>query len=154
MAYEKEAIKCPKCGTENSTDDKFCQKCGSRLVIPENQINTNTWKRPATYPYIIEIIFFLFCSFCAWFVCSIQIWNKVVPPEHSATTIENAETILQQIYYLGENTNIYFVRGFYLIAILGALLAAFAIWSIFKFNRLERRIIETQEMINGKEQKE
>lgn len=27
-----ETIKCPKCGTENSTDDKFCQKCGNTLA--------------------------------------------------------------------------------------------------------------------------
>lgn len=151
MSEEKETIRCPKCDTENSIDDKFCKECGNSLVITENQINVNTWKRPATYPYIIEIIFFLFCSFCAWFVCSIQMLDKVIPPEHSATTIENAETILQQIYYLGENTNIYFVRVFYLIAILGALLVALAIWSVFKFNRIEKRIIETQEMISKKE---
>ncbi len=151
MTEEQKTIKCPKCGTENSSNDKFCQECGNSLIIPpKSQTNVNKFKSPIVYPYILEIIYFIFCSLAAWLVCNIQIWDKVIPPEHTAETINNAETMFQQLYYLGDNTNIYFVRVFYIIAILGGLLVALAIWSVFKFNRIERRIIETQEMINKK----
>ena len=28
MTEEQKQLSVPKCGTENSTDDKFCQECG------------------------------------------------------------------------------------------------------------------------------
>lgn len=44
MTEEQKTIKCPKCGTENSTDDKFCQECGNTLTKSDilNQPNYNT----------------------------------------------------------------------------------------------------------------
>ena len=44
MTEEQKTIKCPKCGTENSTDDKFCQECGNTLTKSDilNQPNHNT----------------------------------------------------------------------------------------------------------------
>ncbi len=39
----KLALVCPKCGTENLSDDKFCGKCGQKLEIE----TTPTSKEPA-----------------------------------------------------------------------------------------------------------
>ena len=119
------------------------------------------WKRPFILPAFFEEILLLICgggiSFLMFVIfpetINIFMWNKytMVHKYYSNSDIDNAKNIWHQIYYIASNTdkqidNLSFCI-FALIGILLGLLILFLVWSIFKYSRIERRIVETQSMI-------
>lgn len=163
-----EIKKCPKCGVENSIDRKFCKECGVKLEIENEKNNLNdNWKKPFIYHWLVEIIFFIGCSIGALFlilnILSPLFLSHGLSRAYSNNDIyENADSIWQQIFYVSCNSNTMLddlanmVNSFSQInlmidLIILVVLIFFTIWNIFKFSRLEKRIIETQEMINKKD---
>jgi hypothetical protein len=150
MAEEK--IVCPKCGTENSTDDKYCKECGTLLLEETNKedktehktTKTKTWQSPELVPFIVELIFFVIL-FVAIFFAKINDFSSFFEGKYN---VSEAETIFQQIYYTVSNTEICLRMLIVAIFTILVILIVLVIWSVFKFNRIERRIVETQEMIN------
>lgn len=145
MTEEQKTIKCPKCGTENSTDDKFCQECGKNLakyIYNKNEKLTKV----VMFPTIIEIIV-CFVIAIVLIICSVA----ANPPFIDFNTDTTDGNVFQQIYDLTGNVGFLVEKiGANLslcLSILFGLITAFILWGVFKFNRIERRIIETQEMI-------
>ncbi len=143
----EENVRCPKCGSENTFDSNsqnklYCRECGKNLS--KYVLTSENSAKRLMFPFIVEIIVFLFiailCAVCFGmflvnFSASIQIGR------------EQSDTILQEIYY-GQSR-----LGTALCLFLGALIGAmfvFCNWAVFKFNRLEKRILELQEKL-GKE---
>ena len=149
----EEKIVCQKCGTENNRDDIFCQECGSRLKSIQTNNTTNNWNSPFMYPSLIEIILFIVYSVITGFLIG-QLFSNSLTPKYSISNIDNANSIMQQIYYIASNTDSHVVdlaiMFMVTITVLGGLFLVITNWSLFKFNRIEKRIIETQEMINKK----
>lgn len=154
MSEEKETIRCPKCGTENSTDDKFCKECGknlSKYIYNKNEKLT----KALMFPTIIEIIAYFILAAIIIF----GIATTLAPSLDSCSFNTSTEgNVFQQIYDLTGNVGFLVEKVgnnltfsfFILSSVLLGLITAFVLWSVFKFNRIERRIIETQEMINKK----
>lgn len=153
MSEEKETIRCPKCGTENSTDDKFCKECGNSLSDNIYKETRTTWKKPPLSFSIVEIIAYFILAAIITFCIFIKLYPLLDNCSFNTSTADN--NVFQQIYDLTGNVGFLVEKvGTNLICsliILFGLITAFAIWSVFKFNRIERRIIETQEMISKKE---
>ena len=154
MSEEKTKM-CPKCGTENKSTDSFCAECGEKLNNNEVYIKSEkAYRRPFTCHVIIDFI--LFCIF----TFGISFWLMMVIPSfigelsskvYSSSEIDNAQNIMHQIYYLASNANTRIIDvsvSLYLIlgAIIGLLLV-FSIWSVIRYNRIEKRIIDTQELV-------
>lgn len=146
MAEEKETIKCPKCGNNLEDNVTFCPMCGYDF-LQEKECGANfcaetnaekstykTWQEPGQIPFIVELIFFIVLVACVCF-CNFNNFMEFFKNEY--------ENILQQI-----NLNIAML-GMAIFVIIGVL-TVLVIWSVFKFNRIERRIIETQKMLNRK----
>ena len=134
-----ETIKCPKCGLENSRKDNFCQSCGAKLkeIVNDNiktkalqQIQT---KKNLMFSFVTEIIAFF----------TIVFFTSVAPVFHVVdvlqTRISNTDNVFEQLY-----ASITFVEQSIVIVI--GLLFVFALWSVFKFNRIEQRIVEMQNL--------
>lgn len=151
MAEEK--IVCPKCGTENSTDDKYCKECGTHLLEETNKedktehktTKTKTWQPPELVPFIVELIFFVILFVAIFFAMMNDFLGSSFQGKYN---VSEAETIFQQIYYTVSNTEICLRMLIVVIFTILVILIVLVIWSVFKFNRIERRIVETQEMIN------
>jgi ribosomal protein L37E len=137
MTEEKETIKCSKCGTENNINDKFCQECGSALSS-NSQNYKQIEKMPFLFPSILEILIFIILSAIITF-CSALFFTAYLID----LSTYNKETVFEQIYSAVS------ISGTGIGIVIG-ILFVFILWSVFKFNRLEKRIIETQEMINKK----
>lgn len=143
MTEGKGTITCSKCGAENNADNMFCQECGNKLKVNSvsyKQMN----KKPFVLPSIVEMIIF---SALGFIITAISVcWMLESLKDHARGFDEllgiqaGGEALLQQIYraveFSGEGTG--FVIGIVL---------TFIIWGVFKFNRLEKRIIELQELI-------
>lgn len=141
----EETIRCPKCGTENSTDDKFCQECGknlSKYIYNKNEKLT----KALMFPFLVEIVGFLIIAIVI--AIALGLFLFLFPNNFTITSGQNT-TILDQIY--NNVTNYGSTVCLFLGGLIGAMFV-FCIWSVFKFNRLERRIIETQEMIISKKE--
>lgn len=100
----EETIRCPKCGTENSTDDKYCKECGTHLLGETNKedkteqktTKTKTWQPPELVPYIVELIFFVILFVAIFFAMMNDSLGSSFQGKYN---VSEAETIFQQIYY-------------------------------------------------------
>lgn len=164
-------IKCLKCGTENGINDSFCAECGTPLPknpneksnIEEKTDATSTkenveigkiYKRPFICHVIVEFILY------SIFVFGVSFWFAILIPEfasetnknlYSSSEIDNAANIMHQIYYLASNANARIINEslvtYTIFGAISGLLLVFSIWSVLRYNRLEKRIIDTQELI-------
>lgn len=166
-AENNNTIKCPKCGAENDVNDNFCQECGTNLknsimeekpdattTTKEPHKNNKIYKPPFMCHVIIDFILYSIFTFGAsfWLAMMIPLFTEEASSKvYSPSEIDNADNIMHQIYYLASNANtrimdesiaIYMIFG----AVIGLLLV-FSIWSVVKYNKLEKRIIDTQELI-------
>lgn len=135
----EETIKCPKCGTENSTDDKYCKECGKNLssyILPKESLT-----KALLFPVALEIITFLVVAI----ICGFAFGYFVVRFPSEIPMYNDSSTLLQLIY--DEQNKLGITLCLFLGSLIGAMVV-FCTWSVFKFNRIERRIVETQEMIN------
>lgn len=156
MTEEKRKITCPKCGVENNNGDMFCSECGTSLNIEKEipkskKICCNKWQEPIRYPWIVELIFFSILTGGVGYEIA-KGFTNFLSPKYSYSDIDNANTIWQQTYYVASNSEAYvkeLIGAFIIVCIVfGGLLLVLSIWNIFKFNQIEKRIIETQEMID------
>jgi UDP-N-acetylmuramyl pentapeptide phosphotransferase/UDP-N-acetylglucosamine-1-phosphate transferase len=93
---------------------------------------------PFLFPSILEILIFIILSAIITF-CSALFFTAYLID----LSTYNKETVFEQIYSAVS------ISGTGIGIVIG-ILFVFILWSVFKFNRLEKRIIETQEMINKK----
>lgn len=162
MTEEQKTIKCPKCGTENSTDDKFCQECGNALTIRPSiadNVNIAICTNLSTVTPVLNI-FSNILSFIYKFVifgilpCGIIYFVSCYNIREWRNLLTGTENIFEQIF-VSANQAIWFILSILIvIGILYLLILGFIIIQKNKISEslksLERRIIETQEMINKK----
>ena len=138
MTEEQKTIKCPKCGTENDGNNNFCQLCGAKIkenITVDNQSKSNkkNIKKNLMFSFITEIVAFLIIvAFTAGFPV-LEIIDVI------GNRISDTENVYEQLYL-----SILFVEQS--VVILIGLLFILALWSVFKFNRIEQRIVEMQNL--------
>lgn len=122
MAEEKQY--CPKCGEEITNNAEYCEMCGASLKIAKAHNHSKKMYIPNTiqFPFIAELIFFVLCS------GGISFW-----------AFTNLLTIYEDYFKL-------------FVCVILALMIGFSftllILVVFKFNKLEKRIIELHEELN------
>lgn len=144
----EENIRCPKCGSENTFDSNsqnklYCRECGKKLskyVLT----NENSAKR-LMFPFIVEIIAFLIVAiiFSIIFGACTAYLSASFHPVNYDRDIINFQSIQDTLSLFG------ILISSFIGALIGAMFI-FCNWSVFKFNRLEKRILELQEKL-GKE---
>ena len=148
-------IKCPECGSEITTN-----KTEGKTAETKEKGNIRK-RKPFLFPSLFEmLVFLIFSGFLCYKLNALtpEITKSLKSSIHyslySSNQIDNADTIFQQVYYLISNTEVqtkyvlaWMAIIFWILIILLVLLSIFSIWSIFKYNRIERRIVETQELI-------
>lgn len=162
MTKEKETIKCPKCGRENCIENTYCENCGQKLDVTKKEIKVQKkTNKKVKNPFLETIFFFVFSlvTFVLMILFSIfkftafKVWSVLESGKmYSRTDIyDNATSLLDQIFMISSNADLHIrtaevdiLTG---IIVLFALLSCFIIWGIFKFNRIEKRILELQELI-------
>ena len=126
----KKVYVCPECKTNNKSENKFCQKCGKSLDNVQLQEIENNKKLPLWLEYIIYV--FVLAAFVFGFVA---------------------------IYYAIVNDNLGY-NWEYISSVVGwtlgpivALSFVLSILSIFKFARIEKRLINIQETLKESKNK-
>lgn len=163
MAEEKETIKCPKCGTENSIENTYCENCGQKLDVTKKEIKVQKeTNKKVKNPFLETIFFFIFSLvtsvliilFSMFKFTAFEVWSILESGKiYSRTDIyDNATSLLDQIFMISSNADLHIrtaeVDILIGIIVLFAFLSCFIIWGIFKFNRIEKRILELQDKLN------
>lgn len=150
-------LRCPKCGAKNDEGDSFCSECGSSLntgAIKKEcrNIHYSRWEKPFNYPLFVEIIFYTLLTVGMTIFAIVFFMTDALSPEYSSADIKNADSIFEQIYYMSSNSEHLISdlggRLFLGMGITVGILFIIAFWCVFKFHQIEKRIIETQEMVN------
>lgn len=133
----EETIKCLKCGTENKKTDKFCGECGEKLNnITTEEKAKKIFKRKYVTEFlsVVELITFLITTFI---ISAVIVF---LSPNILKDASSGDNTVFGQLYSS-------ILTSFQGTSILTAIVFVFIIFGIFKFNRIEKRIIETQDLI-------
>lgn len=157
-----ETVRCTNCGTENivDKDNKLCKECGkdlSKYVQKEVIKKIKKIKSPISFfkEITLFIIFMLAIGGLIFGMFS-NIFDYVLNKKHWGA--EEEQNILHSIYYMADNIDNYMqnmpIALNVAFALIISILFILGIWSIFKFNRIEKNIFEIKEILTKENNKE
>ena len=139
----EEKMFCPECGNECLKIEKYCGNCGAAITTAENGKKQDNMvkNRPIISNFMGTI------NYLIWAVVILIITGIGLSFSYMYWIEEfskNDDTIFLQIYHQIETVSVTFGLG---ISIICGFTIAFAFFALFRFNTIQKHIVETQDLI-------